>query len=131
VVYPKLTEPSIDVRYEPFREVVIRECIYFPRIEELVRFADIAAGGRPTGLNWAEGVAFIYYPIPLATELAARELIVDARVYWAFVSYALMPEYSPVVETKEKIILPVINVSSSPFFRQVARWLRRKAEEET
>jgi len=131
VVYPKLEGQSVDVKYEPFREVIIRECIYFPRIEELVRFADVAAGGRPTGLNWAEGVAFIYYPIPLATELAAKALIENARVYWAFVSYALMPEYAPVVETKEKIILPVINVSSSPFFRQVARWLRQKAESET
>ncbi len=119
---------GVEIRHEPFREVVIKEYIYFPSVEELAKFAEVASGGRPTGLNWAEGVAFIYYPVPLATEVATRELVEGGRVYWAFVSYALMPEYMPVVETREKIMLPVINVSSSRLFRRVAGWLKERAE---
>ena len=118
---------SVNVKHEPIRELIIKECIKFPSLEALARFAEISAGGRPTGLNWAEGVAFLYYPVPLVTETAIKELIEGGRVYWAFVGYALMPEYQRIVETRDKIILPVIDVSGSAFFCSVARWLREKS----
>jgi len=112
------------IQYEPFKEIVIMECNRFPTPDDLARFASIATGGKPTGVYWAGGVAFIYYPIPVATEAAAKSLIEEKRVYWAFVSFALMPEYQPKIETKEKIIVPVIDMSTSRLFRKVAQWLK-------
>jgi len=112
------------IRYEPFKEIVIMECNRFPTPDDLARFASIATGGKPTGVYWAGGVAFIYYPIPVATEAAAKSVIEEKRVHWAFVSFALMPEYQPKIETKEKIIVPVIDMSTSPLFRKVAQWLK-------
>jgi len=112
------------IRYEPFKEVVIMECNRFPTPDDLARFASVASGGKPTGIYWAGGVAFVYYPVPVTTETATKALIEEKRVYWAFVSYALMPEYQPKIETKEKIIVPVIDISTSPLFQKVARWLK-------
>jgi len=112
------------IRYEPFKEIVIMECNRFPTPDDLARFASVATGGKPTGVYWAGGVAFIYYPIPVATEAAAKSVIEEKRVYWAFVSFALMPEYQPKIETKEKIIVPVIDMSTSRLFRKVAQWLK-------
>jgi len=114
------------VRYEPFKEVVILECTRFPTPNDLARFANIAAGGKPTGLYWAQGVAFVYYPLLTTTEIAAKSLIEDKKVYWAFVSYTLMPEYRPIIETKEKIIVPVLDMSPSTLFRKVAQWLKEQ-----
>ena len=59
--------PSPSVRLDPVKELVIKEVLFFGSVEELARFANIAAGGRPTGIYWAEGVAFLYYPLPLST----------------------------------------------------------------
>jgi len=112
------------IRYEPFKEVVIMECNKFPTPDDLARFASIATGGKPTGIYWAGGVAFIYYPISVTTETAAKSLIEEKRVYWAFVSYALMPEYNPKIETKERFIVPVIDMSTSPLFQKVTQWLK-------
>jgi hypothetical protein len=114
------------IRYEPFKEVAIMECNRFPTPDDLARFASIATGGKPTGIYWAGGVAFVYYPVPVATEVAAKSLIEEKRVYWAFVSYALMPEYHPKIETKEKFIVPVIDMSTSPLFQKVTQWLRER-----
>lgn len=111
-------------RYEPFKEVVIMECTKFDTSDDLARFASIAAGGKPTGIYWAKGVAFIYFPLPITTELAARSLMEEKRLYWAFVSYALMPKYSLLIETKEKIIVPVVDMSTSPLFSKAAEWLK-------
>jgi len=112
------------IRYDPFKEVVIMEYNRFPTPDDLARFASVAAGGKPTGIYWAEGVAFVYYPVPVTTEAATKSLIEEKKVHWAFTSYALMPKYDPKIETKEKIIVPVIDMSTSPLFQKVARWLK-------
>ena len=118
---------DIAVRSEPFNEIVIMEHTQFPTIDDLARFANIAAGGKTTGVYWANGVTFVYYPLPTTTEIAAKALIEEKRVYWAFVSYALMPEYRPLIETKERIMVPVINMSTSPLFQKVAQWLKKQS----
>jgi hypothetical protein len=37
-----------------------------------------------------------------------------------------MPKYQPTIETKEKMIVPVIDMSSNPMFRKVASWLKEQ-----
>ena len=117
---------DLTIKSEPFKEIVIIEHTRFPTIDDLARFANIAAGGKTTGVYWANGVVFVYYPLPTTTEIAAKALIEEKRVYWAFVSYALMPEYRPLIETKERIIVPVINMSTSPLFQKVGQWLKEQ-----
>ncbi|MEM0254178.1 MAG: hypothetical protein QXT06_00960 [Candidatus Bathyarchaeia archaeon] len=122
-----MVESGVEIKFEPFKEVIIMEENYFSSLDELARFTSIIAGGKPIGLYWAEGVAFIYFPLPASTEIVAKELIENKRVYWTFVAYALMSQYQPVIETKEKIIMPIINVSSNPLFRKVALWLKEQS----
>jgi len=109
------------------KELVIKEVLFFDSVEELARFANIAAGGRPTGIYWANGVAFLYYPLPLTTKLTVSKLIEEGRLYWALVCFSPMPRYERIVETKEKIMVPVMDVSSCSMFRAVAEKLKEIA----
>jgi len=118
-----LTE-EINISYEPFKEIVIMEYMRFKTPDDLARFLNVAAGGKPTGVYWANGVSFFYYPMASSTELATKVLIEEKKVYWAFVGYAFMPEHRPIIETKEKIMVPVVDVSSSPLFQRAAQWLK-------
>jgi hypothetical protein len=115
------------IKWESFKEVVIMEKTHFKTVDDLARFANIAVGGKTTGLYWAKGVVFIYYPLPTSTEVAAKAFIEDKKVYWAFVSYTLMPEYKPIIETKERIMVPVIDMSTSTLFNKVAQWLKEQS----
>jgi len=117
------------VRYEPFKEIVVMECTRFSTPDDLARFVNIAAGGKPSGIYWADGFAFIYFPVPTTTETAAKCVIEEKRVYWAFLSYAPMPEYQLKIGTKEGIIVPVIDMSMSPVFQRVAQWLKEHKPE--
>jgi hypothetical protein len=121
-----MSEPTI--RYEPFKEVIVMERTKFPTPDHLARFTNIIAGGKTAGIYWADGVAFIYFPLSINTETAARELVEKRRVYWAFLSYASMPTYQPLIETKEKIIVPVLEMSSNPLFRKVAEWIKAQKQ---
>ncbi len=115
---------ELSIKYEPFREIVVMEQTKFPTPDDLARFTNIIAGGKTAAIYWAREVAFIYFPISINTETAARELIEKRRVYWAFLSYALMPKYKPLIETKEKIIMPVLEMSTNPLFQKVADWIK-------
>ena len=117
-------EGEVDVKYEPFKEIVIMERNFFSTPDDIARFTSVIAGGKLAWLYWAEGIVFLYFPLPASTETAAKELIEDKRVYWTFVGYSLMPKYQPTIETKEKMIVPVIDMSSNPMFRKVASWLK-------
>jgi hypothetical protein len=112
------------IKGESFKEVIIMEQTHFKTVDDLARFANIAVGGKTTGLYWAKGVIFIYYPLPTSTEVAAKAFIEEKKVYWAFVSYTMMPEYKPIIETKERIMVPVIDMSTSNLFNKVAEWLK-------
>ena len=117
---------EITFSYEPFKEIVIMEYMRFKTPDELARFLNVAAGGKPTGVYWANGISFFYYPMSSTSELATKVLIEEKKVYWAFVGYAVMPEYRPIIETKEKIMVPVIDVSSSLLFQKAAQWLKER-----
>ena len=120
---------DLEIKYQPFREIVVMECTRFPTSEDLARFTNIIAGGKTAGIYWAEGMAFIYFPLSINTETAARELVEHRRVYWAFLSYSSMPRYKPIIETKEKIITPVLDMSTNPLFRRVSEWLGKQEQE--
>ena len=119
-----VNKSEVDVKYEPFKEIVVMERNFFSTPDDIARFTLVIAGGKLAGLYWAEGIVFLYFPLPASTETAAKALIEDKRVYWTFVGYSLMPKYQPTIETKEKIIVPVIDMSSNPMFRKVASWLK-------
>jgi len=115
------------IKGEAFKEIVVLERTRFNGIDDLARFASIAVGGKTTGVYWANGVVFIYYPLPTSTEVAAKALIEERKVYWAFVSYTLMPKYQSIIETKERIMVPVIDMSTSNLFQKVADWLKKQS----
>lgn len=113
------------VRYDPFKEIVVMDYVEFSKVEDLVRFANVTAGGKTVGIYWADGVAFIYYPLS-AREIVAKSIMEERKAYWTFVGFAIMPQYQPTVETREKLISPVIDMSGSPVFQKVADWLKQQ-----
>jgi hypothetical protein len=121
-----VSEKEVTVKYAPFKEIIIMERTHFSTPEEIARFTSVIAGGKLAGLYWVDGVVFLYFPLPASTTAVAKALIENGRVYWTFVGFSLMPKYEPTIETKEKMIVPVINISSDPVLKKVAQWLKEQ-----
>ena len=121
-----MSKNEVAVKYEPFQEIIIMEKTFFSTPEDIARFTSIIAGGKLAGLYWVDGVVFLYFPLPASTTAVAKALIENGRVYWTFVGYSLMPKYEQTIETKEKMIIPVINISADPVLKQVAQWLKEQ-----
>jgi hypothetical protein len=121
-----MSKPEVTITYAPFKEIVIMEKTFFNSPEEIARFTSVIAGGKLAGLYWAEGVVFLYFPLPASTTAVAKALLENSKVYWTFVGYALMPKYLQVIETKEKMIIPVVDISSDHTLPKVAHWLKEQ-----
>ena len=121
-----MRESEVTVKYEPFKEIIIMERTYFSTPEELARFTSVIAGGKLAGVYWVDGAVFLYFPLPASTTAVAKALIETGKVYWTFVGHSHMPKYAPTIETKEKLIVPVIDISSDPILRKVAQWLKEQ-----
>lgn len=121
-----MSKNDVVVTYEPFKEVVVMEKEYFANPEEIARFTSIIAGGKAAGLYWADGIVFLYFPLPASTETTAKMLVEKGRVYWTFLAYTIMPKYQPVIETREKMIVPIVDMSSNALIKKVADWLKEQ-----
>ena len=121
-----MSENDVLVKYEPFKEVVIMDRDYFATPEDIARFASIIAGGKAAGLYWAQGVVFLCSPLPASSETIGKMLLERGRVYWTFLGHSQMPKYQPVIETREKMIVPVVDMSSNALFQKVAAWLKEQ-----
>jgi hypothetical protein len=121
-----MSAPEVNINYSPFKQIIIMEKTYFNTPEEIARFTSVIAGGKLAGLYWVDGIVFLYFPLPASTTAVAKELLENHKVYWTFVGYAPMPKYLQVIETKEKMIVPVVDISSDPILRQVAHWLKEQ-----
>ena len=123
-----MSKNEVAVTYEPFKQIAIMEKTRFNTPEDIARFTSVIAGGKLAGLYWVEGVVFLYFPLTASTTVVAKELLENGKVYWTFVGYALMPKYMQVIETKEKMIVPVVDISADPILRTVAQWLKEQKE---
>jgi hypothetical protein len=115
---------SVSVSYEPFKEIVVMEKTRFNSPEEIARFTSVIAGGKLAGLYWADGVVFLYFPLTASNTVIAKELLEKRKVYWTYVGYAPMPKYTQIIETKEKMIVPVVDISADSILKSVAQWLK-------
>ena len=121
-----MSKGELSIKYEPFKEIAIMEMTRFPTPDVMARFTSVIAGGKLAVLYWAEGVVFLYFPLPPSNAAVARMLIESGKVFWTFVGYALMPKYITTIETKEKMIVPVIDISANPMLTKVAQWLKEQ-----
>ena len=103
-----------------------RRTTFFKSAEDIARFTSVIAGGKLAGLYWVDGVTFLYFPLTASTTAVAKEILDKRKVYWTYLGYALMPKYQQVIETKEKMIVPVVDISNDETLKKVAQWLKEQ-----
>ncbi len=121
-----MSKNDLTITYEPFKQIVVMEKTKFANAEEIARFTSVIAGGKLAGLYWVDGVVFLYFPLPATNQAVAKALLDSGKVFWTFVGFALMPKFVPTIETKEKMIVPVVDISADAILRSVAAWLKEQ-----
>lgn len=118
----------VKVTFKPWEEVVIHEVICHS-LEDLIKLSSfgVQPGGLAPPLNWAEGVVFRQSPMPPNDEVVKEML--QGRIHWSAVAYALMPEYKnviPITDINAKI--PVLDASSNAILCEIAKILKMRVK---
>jgi len=116
----------VKITHEPITEIVIKEYIRFNKVEDLIYiFAQLRAGGAAVSLSWANGLVFVNSILSPENEGIMDDYL-KGKTYWINVSFAEMPEYKPLIETRERVQVPIINLESSPMVMEVMDWLKQQ-----
>lgn len=122
-VAPTNCAMPVEVKYEPFKELVIKDVTYEPSFEKLASLvAPAIAAGAQAYLQWAEGV--LYAPSSAPPDTQYDELL-EGKVIWLGVTFAPMPKFAPVIRASG-IEVPVIDASKSELGIAAARWLKAR-----
>ena len=117
-------DQNIEIELRPIKKVTILEERELPIDELLKRVMLVARSGQSLALNWAEGVVFFAAPLSQGSDMIIEEAM-KGHLYWASVTWALMPKYESMKKVGG-IEIPVIDHSSDPHIKQVAIWLKKR-----
>jgi len=112
--------------YQPWKKVVVHEVVKFPLDFILSTHSlGVPEGGVGRAVNWVDGIVFEHTPMP-PTEDVIREQL-SGQVHWNSIGYTLLDKYQPIF-TVGSIRIPVIDLSTSQTFRDMAKWIRDNFE---
>ena len=113
----------VSIKYEPYKEIVVKEHIYYPKPETLASvLAASVSAGHPGVLLWAEGIVFIPAPLPPENDELMRQYL-EGRLYWSSVAFASMPVPQPSVRV-HGVEIPIVDISFNSNMKEAAAWLK-------
>jgi len=118
----------VKVTFKPSEELIIHESIQHS-LSDLIKLCsvDVQPGGLGGPLSWAEGVIFRFSRMTPTDEIV-RELL-QGKVHWNVVEWALMPQYKQVIPIEEiNAKIPVIKVSTTTILCEAAKALKEQAQ---
>ena len=114
----------VKITIKPWEEIIIHENIQH-KLDDFIKICSVGvqSGGLAQPLLWAEGIVFRSSPMP-QTNAVSKEML-ENKVHWSSVEWAVMPNYQQVIMINEiNARIPVINVSATTILRDVAKTLK-------
>ena len=114
-----------EVIYQPREQVIIHEYSRYESIEALIRgsFGGVPPGSNVGPIKWVDGIALVQNAYPM-TDTVVKELL-KGKLHWDHVSFAPMEHFRNNIHLEDvRITVSIINVSTNPIFRIIARFIR-------
>lgn len=116
------------IKYEPRKEIIIHEYTKYDSPEDLI---NASAKGAPPGSvvsvhRWVDAVLLSFTGLP-KTDVTIQEIL-DGRVHWDHVNFAIMPEYKEQFMTESGVTVIIGNVSENASFKAVAEFIKEQLE---
>ena len=118
--------PKIEIEYIPIKCIKILDVTRLSLEEIAKRVQAMTQLGRPTLLNWAEGVVFLSIPMHYDSDILVKKHL-EGEIVLRKVTYALMPEYKPTIKIQTYDVY-VLNQNPSKVSSAVAKWLKKHAQ---
>lgn len=118
----------LEIVHQPIKKLIVLEVVPYDTPSGLAKaIGIIMRTGQPAILNWAEGIVFVYNPLPPTTE-RLMEKYLEGTAYCSSVVFSSLPVYSPKITIEDPglgtVEIPLLDVSQNRIMRDLAVWLK-------
>ncbi len=123
-----MSESGIKIEYTPINHIQIMDVTQLSLTELAKRVQAMTQLGRPTMLNWAEGIAFLSIPMHFDSDDLVKKYL-EGEIVLQNVTYALMPDYKTTIKVQTFDVY-VLNQTPSKVLRAIAKWLTKYSKKD-
>ncbi len=118
----------VEIVHQPIKQLIVLEVIPYDTPRGMAKaIGVIMRAGQPAILNWAEGIVFVYNPLPPATE-RLMEKYLEGTAFCSSVVFSSLPEYSPKITIEDPglgtVEIPILDVTQNRIMKDLAIWLK-------
>ena len=121
-----MQEAGIKIEYTPITHIQIMDVTKLSLKELAKRVQAMTQVGRPTMLNWAEGIAFLSIPMHFESDDLVKKYL-EGEIVLQNIIYAPMPDYKTTIKVQTYDVY-VLNQTPSKILRAIAKWLSKRAK---
>ncbi|RLI46985.1 hypothetical protein DRO61_08575 [Candidatus Bathyarchaeota archaeon] len=121
-----MQEAGIKIEYTPITHIQIMDVTKLSLKELAKRVQAMTQFGRPTMLNWAEGIAFLSIPMHFESDDLVKKYL-EGEIVLQNIIYAPMPDYKTTIKVQTYDVY-VLNQTPSKILRAIAKWLSKRAK---
>lgn len=121
-----MQEAGIKIEYTPITHIQIMDVTKLLLKELAKRVQAMTQFGRPTMLNWAEGIAFLSIPMHFESDDLVKKYL-EGEIVLQNIIYAPMPDYKTTIKVQTYDVY-VLNQTPSKILRAIAKWLSKRAK---
>ncbi|MCK5403443.1 hypothetical protein KAI60_04950, partial [Candidatus Bathyarchaeota archaeon] len=94
-----MSETEIEIDYTPIKRLKIIDVTQLSLTELAKRVQAMTQFGRPTMLNWAEGIAFLSIPMHFDSDDLVKKYL-EGEIVLQNIIYAPMPDYKTTIKVQ-------------------------------
>jgi hypothetical protein len=109
-----------DFVYEPYKKIHVHDLIKMS-LDDLVSMISTLESANA---YWSDGVLFVSFSISESDELGKKEI--EGETYLDRVVFCKYDRYTKTAKSSTNVEINVINVQTSPLYRDLVTWLKKQ-----
>ena len=117
----------VEFEYQPWKKFIVHEVVKYP-IEFFItqHSLGVQPGGIGRPLTWVDGIVFDISLFRDTDDVIKEKL--EGKVHYSSIIYGLLEKHQPKFEVNGNIKIPVIDLSHSKIFKEMAAWIKKTFE---
>jgi hypothetical protein len=114
----------VEFEYRPWKKIIIHELVEYPLDFFIMQASEnVSKGGTGRPILWSNGIVLTSYIMQPTEDVVKDQL--QGILHWVTLSFGHMEQYQSEFRTKDRIRVPVVNVSNHKIFGPLSKWLKK------
>ena len=114
----------VEFEYRPWNKIIIHELVEYPLDFFIMQASEkVSKGGVGRPILWSNGLVLTSFIMQPTEDVVKDQL--KGILHWVTLSYGHMEQYQSDFRTKDRVRVPVVDVSNHRIFGPLSSWLKK------